>query len=120
MISRIVVADDDPSAREGLRALLAAWGYEVETAPDGRIALEVVTAVHPKAVITDVVMPSMTGLELLNVLHDKEPKLPIILLTSYASVGSSVDAIRRGAYAYLKKPIDVSTLKTVLASALAA
>jgi DNA-binding NtrC family response regulator len=120
MISRIVVADDDPSTLEGLRALLAAWGYEVETAPDGRAALEMVSAVHPKAVITDLLMPFMTGLELLSVLHGKEPKLPVILLTSHGGPDTQVDATRQGAYAYLKKPVDVSTLKTVLASALAA
>jgi len=51
--------------------------YEVETTPDGRIALDVVSAVHPKVVITDLDMPSMMGLELLNVLHDKNTKLPI-------------------------------------------
>jgi DNA-binding NtrC family response regulator len=104
---------------EGLRALLAAWGYEVETAPDGRTALDMVSAVHPKAVITDLVMPSMTGLELLSVLHGKEPKLPVILLTSHENLATQVDAKRQGAYAYLRKPVDVSTLRTVLASALA-
>ena len=119
MVSRILVADDDPSALEGLRALLAAWGYEVETAPDGRAALEAVSTVHPEAVITDVVMPSMTGLELLTVLHEEEPELPVILLTSYGNLDTEVDATRQGAYAYLRKPVDVSTLKTVLASALA-
>jgi DNA-binding NtrC family response regulator len=120
MVSRIVVADDDTSALEGLRALLAAWGYEVETAPDGRAALKAVAMVHPKAVITDLVMPSMTGLDLLTVLHDEEPELPVILLTSHGSLDIQVDATRRGAYAYLRKPVDVSKLKAVLASALAA
>lgn len=119
VISRIVVADDDPSALEALRALLAAWGYEVEIAPNGRAALDMVSAVHPKAVITDLLMPSMTGLELLTVLHGKEPELPVILLTSHGSLDTQVDARRQGAYAYLTKPVDVSTLKTVLASALA-
>ncbi len=119
MISRIVVADDDPSALEGLRALLAAWGYEVETAPDGRAALDMVSAVHPKAVITDLFMPSMTGLELLTILHEEEPELPVILLTAHGSLDTQVDATRQGAYAYLRKPVDLSTLKTVLASALA-
>jgi DNA-binding NtrC family response regulator len=120
MVSRIVIAEDDTSALEGLRALLAAWGYEVETAPDGRAALQAVAMVHPKAVITDLIMPSMTGLELLTVLHDEEPELPVILLTSHGSLATQVDATRRGAYAYLRKPVDVSTLKAVLASALAA
>jgi len=119
-IARIVVADDDPASLEGLRALLAAWGYEVETAPDGRAALEKVSEVHPSAVITDLVMPTMNGLELLNVLHDEEPALPVILLTAHGNLNHLRDAAQQGAFAYLRKPVDVLKLKTVLASALAA
>jgi len=119
-IVRIVVADDDPASLEGLRALLAAWGYEVETAPDGRAALEKVSEVHPSAVITDLVMPTMNGLELLNVLHDEEPALPVILLTAHGNLNHLRDAAQQGAFAYLRKPVDVLKLKTVLASALAA
>jgi DNA-binding NtrC family response regulator len=118
-IARIVVADDDPASLEGLRALLAAWGYEVETAPDGRAALEKVSEVHPSAVITDLVMPTMNGLELLNVLHDEEPALPVILLTAHGNLSNLRDANPQGAFAYLRKPVDVLKLKTVLASALA-
>jgi len=116
----VVVADDDPASLEGLRALLAAWGYEVETAPDGRAALEKVSEVHPSAVITDLVMPTMNGLELLNVLHDEEPTLPVILLTAHGNLNHLRDAAQQGAFAYLRKPVDVLKLKTVLASALAA
>jgi DNA-binding NtrC family response regulator len=119
-MARIVVADDDPASLEGLRALLAAWGYEVETAPDGRAALEKVSEVRPSAVITDLVMPTMNGLELLNVLHDEEPALPVILLTAHGNLNHLRDAAQQGAFAYLRKPVDVLKLKTVLASALAA
>jgi two-component system response regulator HydG len=118
-IARIVVADDDPASLEGLRALLAAWGYEVETAPDGRAALEKVSEVHPSAVITDLVMPTMNGLELLNVLHDEEQALPVILLTAHGNLNNLRDAAQQSAFAYLRKPVDVLKLKTVLASALA-
>ena len=116
----VVVADDDPASLEGLRALLAAWGYEVETALDGRAALEKVSEVHPSAVITDLVMPTMNGLELLNVLHDEEPALPVILLTAHGNLNHLRDAAQQGAFAYLRKPVDVLKLKTVLASTLAA
>jgi len=78
-----------------------------------------VSAVHPSAVITDLVMPAMNGLELLNVLHDEEPELPVILLTAHGSLNHLRAAAEQGAYAYLRKPVDVLKLKTVLASALA-
>jgi len=118
MAQRILVADDDPSSLEGLRALLSIWGYEVETASDGRIALQKVSAVQPKAVITDVVMPMMNGLELLGALRIERPGMPVIVLTGQGSLDTLVRSKRQGAYAYLVKPVDVGRLKGVLASAL--
>ena len=119
MAQRILVADDDPSSLEGLRALLSIWGYEVETASDGRVALQKVSVVQPKAVITDVVMPMMNGLELLGVLRIERPGMPVIVLTGQGSLDTLARSRRQGAYAYLVKPVDVGRLKNVLASALA-
>jgi DNA-binding NtrC family response regulator len=113
------VAGEQPVEPEGLKGLIAAWGYEVTTAADGRAALEAVALVHPRAVITDLIMPFMTGLDLLTTLHEREPALPVILLTSHANLTTQVDAMQQGAYAYLWKPVDVPTLKMVLISALA-
>ena len=119
MAQRILVADDDPSSLEGLRVLLAIWGYEVDTAPDGRVALQKISAAEPKAVITDVVMPVMNGLELLRALRIEKPGMPVIVLTGQGSLDTLARARQQGAYAYLAKPVDVGRLKSVLASALA-
>lgn len=119
MTQRILVADDDPSSVEGLRALLVTWGYEVVTAFNGRAALEMVAAVHPAAVITDVVMPVMNGLELLRALQVERPRMPVIVLTAHSSLEVLVIAARQGAYAHLTKPVDIAKLKAVLANALA-
>jgi two-component system, OmpR family, response regulator MprA len=119
MAQRIVVTDDDAFAREGLRGLLTAWGYEVETAADGRQALERVAAVHPAAVITDVVMPVMNGLELLDALRTESPGMPVIVLTGHSSLDTLLVAIGEGVYAYLPKPVDVPKLRATLAGALA-
>lgn len=119
MAQRILVADDDPSSLEGLRVLLAIWGYEVDTAPDGRVALQKISAAEPKAVITDVVMPVMNGLELLRALRIERPGMPVIVLTGQGSLDTLLRARQQGAYAYLAKPVDVGRLKSVLASALA-
>ncbi|MBI3105333.1 MAG: response regulator [Candidatus Rokubacteria bacterium] len=118
MAQRILVADDDPSSLEGLRVLLAIWGYEVDTAPDGRVALQKISAAEPKAVITDVVMPVMNGLELLRALRIEKPGVPVIVLTGQGSPDTLARARQQGAYAYLAKPVDVGRLKSVLASAL--
>ena len=119
MAERILVADDDPSSLEGLRVLLAIWGYEVETASDGWVALQKISAAEPKAVITDVVMPKLNGLELLRALRIERPGMPVIVLTGQGSLDTLLRARQQGAYAYLLKPVDVGRLKRVLASALA-
>ena len=118
MAQRILIADDDASTLEGLRALLVAWGYEVETAPDGRAALEKIASAHPAAVITDVVMPVMTGLELLGALRITRPAPPVIVLSAHSSLETLLIATAAGAFAYLPKPVDVAKLKAVLLSAL--
>jgi two-component system, NtrC family, response regulator GlrR len=115
---RILLADDDPDSLEGMRSLLVAWGYEVETAEDGRAALDKVGAIHPSAVITDVVMPEMSGLELLEAVRRDEPGIPVIVLTAHASSDTQRRAVAHGAFAYLPKPVDAAKLKTLLASAL--
>ena len=119
MAQRILVADDDPATLEGLRVLLANWGYEVETASDGWVALQKISAVEPQAVITDVVMPMMNGLELLGALRKVRPGMPVIVLTGQWGLDTLLRATQQGAYAYLPKPVDVGRLKSVLASALA-
>ncbi len=95
-----------------------AWGYEVETAPDGRVALERIAAVDPAAVITDVVMPVMNGLELLSAVRSTRPTMPVIVLTAHSSLDALLIATAHGAFAFLPKPVDVAKLKAVLASAL--
>ena len=118
MAQRILIADDDPSTLTGLRALLTAWGYEVETAVNGRAALEKIASAQPAAVITDVVMPVMSGLELLDAVRDRRPPMPVIVLTAHSSLDSLLVATAEGAFAYLPKPVDVPKLKSVIASAL--
>ena len=118
MAHRILIADDDPSTLEGLRALLMAWGYEVETAPDGRAALEKIASLRPAAVITDVVMPVMTGLELLDALRIARPAPPVIVLSAHSSLDALLIATAAGAFAYLTKPVEVAKLKALLISAL--
>lgn len=115
---RILLADDDADSLEGLRSLLEAWGYEVRTARDGRAALDQVPVVHPSVVITDVVMPRMSGLELLEVLRHERPGIRVIVLTAHGTPETRRRAVAQGAFAYLPKPVDTTRLKYVLGSAL--
>jgi CheY-like chemotaxis protein len=116
---KILLADDDPDSLEGLRALLEAWGYQVEIARDGRAALERMPVVRPSAVITDVIMPRMTGLELLEAIRRDRSAVPVIVMTAHGSVEARRHAAAMGAVAYLPKPIDTTRLRSVLLRALA-
>jgi len=116
---KILLADDDPDSLEGLRALLEAWGYEVEIARDGRAALERMPVVCPSAVITDVVMPRMTGLELLEAIRRDRSAVPVIVMTAHGTVEARRHAAAMGAVAYLPKPIDTTHLRSILQRALA-
>jgi CheY-like chemotaxis protein len=116
---KILLADDDPDSLDGLRALLEAWGYEVEIARDGRAALERMPLVCPSAVITDVIMPRMTGLELLEAIRRGQSAVPVILMTAHGTVEARRHAAAMGAVAYLPKPIDTTHLRAVLGRALA-
>jgi DNA-binding NtrC family response regulator len=118
MAQRILVADDDVAALDGLRALLSVWGFEVQTATDGRQALETISSAQPALVITDIFMPIMDGLELLTALKARRPRLPVIIMTGQGDVNLFERATQKGAHGYLSKPLDIRRLKTLLTTAL--
>jgi DNA-binding NtrC family response regulator len=114
MRHRILIADDDESARSGLAELLSTWGYEVEEAIDGKDALEKAPAFGPAVVIADLVMPGLDGVALLKPLAELNPNTAVILLTGHATVETAVSAMREGAYDYLTKPVDSRRLRVLL------
>jgi DNA-binding NtrC family response regulator len=114
MRHRVLVADDDESARTGLAELLSTWGYEVEQAIDGKDALERAPAFGPTVVIADLVMPGLDGVALLKPLAELNPNTAVILLTGHATVETAVSAMREGAYDYLTKPVDARRLRVLL------
>jgi DNA-binding NtrC family response regulator len=114
MRHRVLVADDDESARTGLAELLSTWGYEVEQAIDGKDALERAPAFGPAVVVADLVMPGLDGVALLKPLAELNPNTAVILLTGHATVETAVSAMREGAYDYLTKPVDARRLRVLL------
>ena len=103
-IERILVADDDAVIREGLRRILTAEGYDVETVSNGRAALERLDEKSFKLLVTDLKMPGMSGLEVLQSLRACQPELPVVLITGYAAIDNAVEAMKNGATDYLSKP----------------
>ena len=78
---RVLIVEDDPATRSGLTELVRAWGFTAEEAADGADALEKVTAFRPSIVVTDLVMPRMSGIELLKALQPEIDNIKVILLT---------------------------------------
>jgi len=103
-VEKILVADDDTVIREGLRRILVGEGYEVETVNNGRAALERLDQEQFKLLVTDLKMPGMSGLEVLQAIRHCQPELPVVLITGYAAIDNAVEAMKHGATDYLAKP----------------
>ncbi|HSE06602.1 MAG TPA: sigma-54 dependent transcriptional regulator [Methylomirabilota bacterium] len=117
MALKILIVDDEEPARQGLTALLARWGYDVDEAGDGQEALAKAAAGLPSVVLSDLVMPKMDGLELLRALKTDVPFASVILLTGQGSIDTAVTAMKEGAYDYLTKPVDVARLRLLIPKA---
>ncbi len=111
---KILVVDDQPAEREGLARLVGQWGYEVETASSGEEALNLVETQHPAVVVTDLVLPEMDGLTLLQKLKETGRPPIVLLVTGHGTVETAVEAMRHGAFDYLTKPVDTTRLQVLL------
>ena len=111
---KILVVDDEPTEREGLARLVGQWGYEVETASSGEEALNLIETQHPAVVLTDLVLPEMDGLTLLQKLKETGRPPIVLLVTGHGTVETAVEAMRHGAFDYLTKPVDATRLQVLL------
>jgi DNA-binding NtrC family response regulator len=111
---KILVVDDEPAEREGLARLVGQWGYEVETAGSGEEALNLIESQHPAVVLTDLVLPEMDGLTLLQKLKETGRPPIVLLVTGHGTVETAVEAMRHGAFDYLTKPVDATRLQVLL------
>jgi two-component system response regulator AtoC len=114
----ILVADDDSASRELSEAILTAEGYRVVTAADGQEALQMLQTVPMDLVLSDLFMPRMGGMELLQAVAELPEPPSVILMTAFASLDSAVEATKLGAYGYLTKPFSHDRLSHVVGKAL--
>jgi YesN/AraC family two-component response regulator len=115
---KILIVDDEEGTRETLREILSDVGYEVEVASSGYKAVEEIKTGRFDAVIVDIKMPGVDGLKVLEVAKEVDPEIEVIMITGYASLPSSIEALRKGAANYLLKPLDIEELKVSLHKAL--
>ena len=114
----ILVVDDDQAHRTMVRTLLSGWGYKIVEADDGQVSIE---KVHEQAfdmILMDIRMLKVSGLEALDGIKTYNPAIPIIIMTAYSSVETAVEALKKGAYDYLTKPLDFDELRLAMERAM--
>jgi nitrogen regulation protein NR(I) len=105
-MGNILIVDDDAQLRQSFEKILTAEGHAVKTASSGEVAIAMVQAAVPDLVIMDVRMPGMNGLEAFRVMHEIEPKLPVIIMTAFGTTETAIEATKLGAFEYVLKPFE--------------
>src|SRR5690349_2883104 len=111
---RILIVDDEANARTALAELLRDEGYEVETAADAFKGLGKVRAFSPHVVITDLKMPGMDGIELVQKIRGEDDSVTLVVMTAFGAIETAIAAMRAGAAEYLVKPVNFDELLIVL------
>jgi len=115
---RILVVDDDDVIREALQRLLEGWGYAVETFANGYVAIERLQQDEFDLVLTDLKMPKIGGMEVLENIQELQPEVPIIIITGFATIDTAVEAMKKGAVDYVAKPFTPDDIQRKIANAL--
>ncbi len=116
-IRKVLVIDDEPSIRESLEMFLSEKGLHVATAATGKEGLELWRTYEPKVIILDIRLPDSSGLDILREITSKDTDVKVIMITAHHDMESTIEAMRRGAYDYIHKPLDVDELDHAVAMA---
>lgn len=116
--NKVLAVDDEPSMIEWLKILLEHEGYEVRTAMIGTRGEEIFRTWRPDAVVTDMLLPDIDGLELLRKLKSINPEPEVIVITGHGSVAKAVDAMKAGAYSFVEKPLEPDAVLAILEKAI--
>ena len=114
---KVLIVEDEENERTGLAELVRAWGYEAETACDGVEGLQAVEVWNPGIVVTDLRMPRMDGMELLERIAAAPQQVAVILLTAQGSIDAAVTAMKSGAFDFIEKPVNPTRLRNILQNA---
>lgn len=101
---KVLIIDDETAILDILRILLKREGFDVVTAASGQQGLMALQETHPDVVLTDIRMPGVGGIEILDAARELDPTIPVILMTAQASLNSAIQAVNRGAFHYIQKP----------------
>jgi len=116
-MATVLIVDDEQSIRETLSEFLEEEGHAVVVAEDVQDAIAAVGESHPDVVVTDIILPGVTGVALLKELRQRAPEIQVIMITGEPNVDTATEAVRQGAFDYLPKPVSRDRLKATVASA---
>jgi DNA-binding NtrC family response regulator len=116
-MERVLIVEDEENERNGLAELVSAWGYQTEAAEVGVEAMEKVSSWSPGIVVTDLKMPRMGGMELLEQVANQPTRIAVVMLTAQGSVDAAVAAMKMGAYDFVEKPVNPARLRSILQNA---
>lgn len=119
-MSRILIVDDDDQLRKSFEKLLAGEGYSVVAAASGEAGEQIVRKGGIDLVIMDVRLPGMDGLTAFKLIHEIEPRLPVIIMTAYGTTETAIEATKLGAFDFILKPFDIPEILEVINKALEA
>ncbi len=117
-MAKILVIDDERSIRNTLSDILGLEGHKVEVAEDGEQGFRKASETKFDAVFCDIKMPKMDGMEVLAKLHDSFPELPIVMISGHGDIDTAVESIKKGAFDYIQKPLDLNRMLVTLRNAL--
>ena len=109
--STVLIVDDERTLARAVKAFLAEAGYEAEVAGDAEQALRMLETLRPDVVFSDVRLPGMNGIDLLKRIREFDAGIPVIIMTAHGTIEGAVEAVKLGAFDYLKKPVDLEELK---------
>jgi two-component system response regulator AtoC len=109
--STVLIVDDERTLARAMKAFLGEAGYEAEVAADGEKALDLIESIRPDVVFADVRLPGISGIDLLRRIREFDPAIPVIIMTAYGTIEGAVEAVKLGAFDYMKKPVDLEELR---------
>lgn len=117
-MSKILVIDDERSIRNTLKDILEYEKYEVDLAEDGNKGIEKVKSAEYDVVLCDIKMPGLDGIEVLEKLNEMSPDTPVVMISGHGNIDTAVDSIKKGAFDYIEKPLDLNRLLITIRNAM--
>ena len=109
-MAKILVIDDERGIRNTLKEVLEYEGHQVEPATNGTEGLELFAAGNFDLVLCDIKMPEMDGIEVLEKMNESHPDIPVIMISGHGNIDTAVEAIKKGAYDFIEKPLDLNRI----------